>query len=246
MIPLRHGKLLRWVASLGLVATGSAWAQSTFSFTVPLKPEQVVQSSSGPDTWLTPWLGLNDYFLPTGGKLEIGVNLPPGQRIDTYDGWTLDGEESLHVNIRGHFPHAVPPGFPGANELGFEIWLTGGTTPAPTPFFPTDLLPWRSWETPNTPVINLVTGDVEFRHAYNMGWAPFSFTDMHLVVVSPIYARDYVIEAVQFGLNRENIYVVTTVPEPSAFAVAAGVAMIVFGIGRRVRNRRREGHGVGS
>ena len=35
-----------------------------------------------------------------------------------------------------------------------------------------------------------------------------------------------VIEALQFGLNRENIYVVTTVPEPSALAVALAVPFV--------------------
>lgn len=220
----RHSALV--TAAFLLLLAGWAGAQPTYTFTVSLTPGQVTEDG-GYDTWLTPWQTVG-YTLPPGGKVKFDVVLPPGQRIDTTDGYVIDGNESIHVNVHGHYPPGTtPPAWPD-NQLQVDYWLTGVVPADPGPRVPTPAHPWTSNNTPYPAVVDPGSGNIAYEHDYNMGTADFSFTDVHaeLTATSLASASGYVIDEVQIGFNRDNIYIVT--PEPATLSLLAlgGAALL--------------------
>lgn len=89
------------------------------------------------------------------------------------------------------------------------------------------------------PAVNIENGEVNYTLNEQFGNKDFSFKDIHVLLTSYLHAQTvetptYVIEAVQVGFNRDNIYL--HVPEPSSTGVAMGLAALGFAW---VQHRRR-------
>lgn len=221
---------LSFLGSLIFLMIVAGWARAqtvkTFSYTVSLNPNQVTESW-GHDTWLTPWQSVN-YTLPQGGKVKFDIIFPQGHRIDTTDGWS-DGNESIHLNVKGHYPAGTtPPSFPD-NVLQVDYWLTGVNPADPGEKVPTPSHPWTSWNTPYPACVNpggtAGTYNISYAHEYNMTSVDFSFTDVHAELTGGSLLPEYIIDEVQIGFDRDNIYVV---PEPSSIIVLGGLGGLVF------------------
>jgi uncharacterized protein (TIGR03382 family) len=229
-----------WVATAGLVASPKAYARPDpppLVYTVSLNPNQVTEDGWGFDTWLTPWQAAGNRVLEFGRTLGITVQLPEKQRIRTTDGSLWNYNESFHLNIRGHFLVTnVPPNMDQAMEL--EWWLSGVQPANVDPKVPVEGKPWSSYNTAYRVHVG-ANGLVNYAHDLQLGGGDFSFSDIH-VRLTNYHLKDgstnldYVIEAVQVGFNRDNIYL--HVPEPSSTGVAMGLAALGFAW---VQHRRR-------
>jgi len=213
----------------------------TVTHTVPLNGNQVTESLTGFDTWLTPWLSATNFPLMWGETVGITINLPPNQRIATTDGWFLNYKESFHLNVRGHFGGGdVPPNMDQMLEL--KWWFSGVSPANVDPRIPTSET--TAWDSYNTPYRVHVKGNgqISYVHDLQLGNGAFSFKDIHLQLKNyhlkdGSTTLDYYIESFQVGVNRDNIYL--QVPEPSEVGLASGLAALGFAwVHRRCRKDR--------
>jgi len=180
-------------------------------------------------------------------KVEVTIRLPDNQRILTTDGSLWNYNESFHLNIQGHFLVTnVAPNMDQALELE---WYLSGVQPAIVdPKVPVEGKPWSSYNTAYRVHVG-ADGRVQYAHDLQLGSGDFSFSDIH-VSLKNYHLKDgesrldYVIESLQVGFNRDNIYL--QVPEPSSTGIAIGLAALGFGWLRHRRRCGRSRPGIGS
>lgn len=233
----------RAMAASWLLAVMPVSGQTSFTFNVPLVQAQLTRTPSQ-DTWLIPWQELNGHILSPGGKVEFDVLLPVNHLIETYDRWQVDEDETIHVNVQGHYPSGTTAPVAPANQLRINYWFIGVQASDPIPNVPTASHPWTSLNTPYAAAVDPATGDIAFEHSYNMAASPFSFTGVHVELTATPLSSEYDLDWVQIGFGRDKLYFrdpIAHAPEPSAMAAVAGMGMVGFVVVRRLRARRSSG-----
>jgi hypothetical protein len=226
-----------------LLAVMPVSGQSSFTFNVPLDQSQLTRRPNQ-DTWLIPWQDVDGHALSPGGKVAFNVQLPINHLIATYDRWQVDEDETIHVNVEGHFPPGTTHAAWSGNQLRVDFWFTGVSASDPIPDVPTASHPWTSLNTPYSATVDPATGEISYSHSYNMAVSPFSFTGVHVELTATSIPSDYELDEVQIGFGRDKLYFrdpIAHAPEPTTMATFAGLGMVGFVVIRRLRSGRVAG-----